>query len=73
MFAPYDGNGIDTERFVTELALKPSEKKQMDYTIVTIFTWLRAKRSFNLLRSAVLCVSALEHTGRLSAALLCIS
>ena len=50
----YGGSGREAERFLTELALKLSEKKQMDYSIV--IHWLRAKLSFNLLRSAVLCV-----------------
>ena len=39
---------------MTELVQKLSEKKQMNYNIV--IHWLRAKLSFNLLKSAVLCV-----------------
>ena len=54
VFSPYGGNGREAERFLTELAQKLSEKKQMDYSIV--IHWLRAKLFFNLLRSAELCV-----------------
>ena len=54
MFSPYGGCGREAERFLTELAQKVSEKKQMCYSIV--ISWLRAKLSFNLLRSAVLCI-----------------
>ena len=42
------------KKHLSELAQKLSDKKQMDYSIV--IHWLRAKLSFNLLRSAVLCV-----------------
>ena len=54
IFTPYGGNGREAERFIVELALKLSEKKQLQYSIV--MHWLRAKLSFNLLRSAVLCL-----------------
>ena len=54
VFSPYGGNGREAERFFNELAQKLSEKKQMDYNIV--IHWLRAKLSFNLLRSTVSCV-----------------
>ena len=60
VFPPYDRNGRETERFLTELAQKLSEKKQMDYSIV--IHWLRAKLSFNLLRSSVLCVRGSRTT-----------
>ena len=50
--------------FSVELALKLSEKKQLEYSIV--IHWLRAKLSFNLLRSAVLCVRASSRVGRLT-------
>ena len=52
IFTPYGGNGREAERFIPELALKLSEKKQLEYSMV--MHWLRAKLSFNLLRSAVL-------------------
>ena len=52
VFSPYDGNGREAERFLTELAQKVSDQKQIDYSIV--IHWLRAKLCFNLLRSAVL-------------------
>ena len=48
------GNGKETERFIAELALKLSEKKQLEY--IMVMHWLTAKLSFNLLRSAVLCL-----------------
>ena len=51
VFSPYGGNGREAERFLTELAQKLSDKKQMDYGIV--IHWLRSKLCFNLLRSAV--------------------
>ena len=54
VFSPYSGNGREAERFLTELAQKLFDKKQMDHSIV--IHWLRAKVRFNLLRSAVLCV-----------------
>ena len=54
VFSPYGGNGREAERFLTELAQKLSDKKQIDYSIVIY--WLRGKLCFNLLRSAVLCV-----------------
>ena len=57
-FSQYDGNGTEAEQFLTELTLKLSPKKQVGYTIV--ISWLRTKLSYNLLRSAVLCVNALE-------------
>ena len=54
VFSPYGGNGREAERFLTELAQKLSDKKQMDSSIV--IHWLRGKLCFILLRSAVLCV-----------------
>ena len=42
------------------LALKLSEKKQMDYSI--LIHWLRVKLSFSLSRSAVLCVGSSRTT-----------
>ena len=52
IFTPYGGNGREAEQFIPELALKLSEKKQLEYSMV--MHWLRAKLFFNLLRSAVL-------------------
>ena len=40
VFSPYGGNVREAERFLTELAQKLSEKKQIDYSIV--IHWLRA-------------------------------
>ena len=60
MFSPYGGNGREAERFLTELALKLSGKNQMDYSIA--ISWRREKLSFNLLRSAVLCVRGSRTT-----------
>ena len=48
------GNGREPEQLIVELALKLFEKKQLEYSMV--MQWLRAKLSFNLLRSAVLCL-----------------
>jgi hypothetical protein len=56
IFTPYGGNSKETERFLAELALKLSGRKQVEHSMV--MHWLRAKRSFNLLRSAVLCLRA---------------
>ena len=50
----------ETERILSELALKLSDKKQIDYSIAN--QWLREKLSFNLLRSAVLCVKGSKTT-----------
>ena len=60
MFSPYGGNGREAGRFLTELALKLSGKKQMDYSIA--ISWRREKLSFNLLRSAVLFVRGSRTT-----------
>ena len=54
IFTPYGGNSKETERFLAELALKLSGRKQVEHSMV--MHWLRAKLSFNLLRSAVLCL-----------------
>ena len=60
VFSPYGGNGRKAARFLSELALKLSEKKPMDYSIV--IHWVREKLSFNLLRSAELCVRGSRTT-----------
>ena len=57
LFSPYDGNGREAERFLTELAQEVSDKKHMD-----VIHWLRAKVCFNLLRSAVLQVRGSRTT-----------
>ena len=54
VFSPYG------ERFLTELVLKLSEKKQIDYSIA--ICWRRERLAFNLLRSAVLCVRGSRTT-----------
>ena len=54
VFTPYGGNGREAERFMTELAQKLAERKNMTYN--TIIHWLRSKLSFNLLKSAVMCL-----------------
>ena len=54
MFTPYGGSGEEAERFLAELAHKVSDNKHMSYS--TVIGWLTAKLSFNLLRSAVLCI-----------------
>ena len=46
VFIPYGGTGRETERFMTELAQKLAERKNMTYN---------TKLSFNLLKSAVMC------------------
>ena len=60
VFSPHGENGREAERFLTELALKLSRKKQMDYSIA--ISWRREKLSFNLLWSAVLCVRGSRTT-----------
>ena len=52
VFSPNGGIGREGERYLTELALKLSEKKQMNHSIA--ISWRRDKLSFNFLRSAVL-------------------
>jgi len=54
VFTPYGGNGREAERFIAELAEKLAERKKISYNV--IIHWLRAKLSFNLTRSAVLCL-----------------
>ena len=53
VFTTYGGTGREAERFMTELAQKLVERKNMTYN--TIIHWLRSKLSFNLLKSAVMC------------------
>ena len=60
VFSPHGENGREAKRFLTELVLKLSEKKQIDYSIA--ISWQREKLSFNLLRSAVLCVRGSKTT-----------
>ena len=60
VFSPYGENGREAERFLTELVLKLPKKKQIDYSIA--ISWQREKLSFNLLRSAVLCVRVFRAT-----------
>ena len=60
MFSPCGENGREAGRFLTELVLKLSGKKQIDNSIA--INWQREKLSFNLLRSAVLCVRASRTT-----------
>ena len=60
VFSPYCGDGRETKGFLTELAQKLSDRKQVDNSIV--IHWLRAKLCFNLLRSAVLCARGSRTT-----------
>ena len=53
VFSPHGENGREAKRFLTE-------KKQIDYSIG--ISWQREKLSFNLLRSAVLCVRGSKTT-----------
>ena len=48
VFSPCGENSREAERFLTELVLKLSEKKQIDCSIA--ISWQREKLSFNLLR-----------------------
>ena len=61
VFTSAGGSVREAKRFLAQLALKLSEKKQLEYSIV--IHWLRAKLSFNLLRSAVLCVWGSGQSG----------
>ena len=54
VFTPYGGTGREAGRFMTELAQKLAEQKNMTYN--NIIHWLRSKLSFNLLKSAVMCL-----------------
>ena len=54
VFTPYGGTGREAERFMTEVAQKLAERKNMTYN--TIIHWLRSKLSFNLLKSDVSCL-----------------
>ena len=54
VFTPYGGCGREAERFISELSIKLSEKKDIENSIMK--HWLRTKISFYLIRSAVLCI-----------------
>ena len=54
MFTPYGGTGREAEIFMTELVQKLAERKNM--TSNTVIHWSRSKGSFNLLKSAVMCL-----------------
>ena len=54
VFTPYGGTGREADRFLCELALKIAEKRDIDYNIV--IQWLHTKISYNLLKSAILCI-----------------
>ena len=54
VFSLYGGTCREADRFMIEMADKLAEKKNIDYS--TIIHCLRAKLSFNLLKSAVMCL-----------------
>ena len=60
MFSLYGGTCREADRFMTELADKLAEKKNIDYS--TIIHCLRAKLSFNLLKSAVMCLTGSKRS-----------
>jgi hypothetical protein len=64
VFTPYGGSGREAERFISELALKLSTKKQLHYN--NVIRWLRVKLSINLVRSAVLCLRGTRTLKRLN-------
>ena len=51
---PYGGGAREAERFIAELAAKIVKKTKLEYS--STMHWLRVKLSFNLLKSAVLCL-----------------
>ena len=60
VFSLYGGTCREADRFMTELADKLAEKKNIDYS--TIIYCLRAKLSFNLLKSAVMCLTGSKRS-----------
>jgi len=54
VFSSYGGCSPETDRFIKELSTKLAEKHGTDSG--TMKNWLRTKLSFNLIRSAVLCI-----------------
>ena len=54
LLTPYGGGAREAERFIAELAAKIVKKKKLEYS--SIMHWLRVKLSFNLVKSAVLCL-----------------
>ena len=48
------GFGLESQMFIKRLAEKIAAKQQEDYA--KVITWIRTRLSFEILRSAVLCV-----------------
>ena len=54
VFTPYGGYGFETTKAIAVLINKLSEKRDFDRSLIG--QWLNAKVSFELLRSAILCI-----------------
>ena len=54
IFAHSGGSSRETEKFISVLSTKISEKRDLSISLVT--NWIRTKLSFALLRSAILCI-----------------
>ena len=54
IFTPYGGTSRETEKFVTTLAWKIAQKR--DLMENSVVHWIRTKLSFTLIKSAILCI-----------------
>ena len=54
VFGTNGGFGLKSQMFIKRLAENIAAKQQEDYT--KVITWIRTRLSFEILRSAVLCV-----------------
>ena len=54
IFTPYGGAGREVDNFIKSLASKLAQKQGIHNSLMT--NWIRTKLSFELVRSALLCV-----------------
>ena len=54
VFSALGGGSPETERFISELALRLEKKSDIDYSM--IINYVRTKLSFSLVKSSVLCI-----------------
>ena len=62
VFSPLGGCGREAERFLSVLAKRISDKRDIEQSVVT--NWIRSVLSFALLRSAILCVRGSRNRKR---------
>ena len=54
MFGTNGGMGVECSRFISHLASKLANKQDEKYSTVT--SWIRTRLSFEILKSAVMCL-----------------